>query len=237
MEGSKIMESSDNELSNVFHEEIPEESFPSEKEKGNEAYYNKEFENAIEHWLRAYRSCKYILSKKVYAQAPEKECKIKTLKMQLDTNLSIAYLKLKEYSNSIYYSDQALAYNPKNIKALHHKSEALFEICEYKACIDCVNSALEIEPNNSIFKKIKYNALLKQRKYIYKTKKMGEILFNNKREENTEKGEQNLICFLLNSIVKIPSAIIKYKFRERISKIISTICPLRFISRFKNKIK
>ncbi|KAK6589954.1 TPR repeat-containing [Cryptosporidium xiaoi] len=232
MEEPQISESFDSESSDIFSKKIPEESFPSAKEKGNEAYYNKEFEKAIEHWLRAYRSCKYILSKKVYDEAPEKEDEIRTLKMQLDTNISMAYLKLGDYTNSIYYSDQALAYNPKNIKALHHKSEALFEMCEYKACIDCVNLALEIEPNNYVFKKIKYNALLKQRRYINKTKKMGELLFNNKRGENIENKKLNLIvCFLLNSILKLRRAITKYKFREKISRIVSIICP-RIINRF-----
>ncbi|KAJ1608923.1 TPR repeat protein [Cryptosporidium canis] len=150
---------------------------PSAKEKGNEEYNNKEYEKAIEHWLRAYRSCCYILSKNVYSDVPEKDKEIRVLKMQLDTNLSIAYLKLQDYSNAIHYANKALEYEPSNLKALHHKSVALFELCEYQTCIDCTEIALKTEPNNSLFKKIRYEAALKQKQYISKSKRIVSFRF------------------------------------------------------------
>lgn len=138
----------------------------------NKEYNNKEYEKAIEHWLRAYRSCCYILSKNVYSGMPEKEREIMVLKMQLDSNLSIAYLKLHDFQNAIHYANKALEYDPNNLKALHHKSTALFEMCEYQQCIKCAEIALKVEPDNYVFKKIRYDATLKQKQYVSKSKKM-----------------------------------------------------------------
>lgn len=135
-------------------------------------YNNKEYEKAIENWLRAYRSCCYILSKNVYSEMPDKDREIRVLKMQLDSNISLAYLKLKDYSNSIHYANKALEYEPNNLKALHHKSQALFELSEYKQCIECADIALKIEPDNIVFKKVRRNALLEQKRYISKSKKI-----------------------------------------------------------------
>lgn len=103
---------------------------------------------------------------------PEKDREIRVLKMQLDSNLSIAYLKLHDYLNAIHYANKALEYEHNNLKALHHKSMALFELCEYQQCIECAEIALKIEPNNYLFKKIRHDAILKQKQYISKSKRI-----------------------------------------------------------------
>ncbi|CUV05703.1 unnamed protein product [Cryptosporidium hominis] len=103
---------------------------------------------------------------------PDKDKEIKVLKMQLDSNLSIAYLKLQDYPNAIHYANKALEYESNNLKALHHKCIALFELSEYKQCVECADIALNVEPNNVVFKKVRYNALLKQKQYISKSKKI-----------------------------------------------------------------
>ncbi|KAH8584217.1 TPR repeat [Cryptosporidium sp. chipmunk genotype I] len=201
---------------------------PSAKEKGNEEYNNKEYEKAIEHWLRAYRSCCYILSKNVYSEMPEKEKEIRVLKMQLDSNLSIAYLKLQDYPNTIHYANKALEYEPNNLKALHHKSRALFELSEYKQCVECADIALKVEPDNIVFKKVRHNALLKQKQYISKSKKISEALFKNSKanEKSVGKPKQYLIKTLMDYFDLFFNSKVGKNFTNTISK----LCPTRVVN-------
>ncbi|KAK9173036.1 Tetratricopeptide repeat [Cryptosporidium meleagridis] len=203
---------------------------PTAKEKGNEEFNNKEYEKAIEHWLRAYRSCCYILSKNVYSEMPDKDKEIKVLKMQLDSNLSIAYLKLQDYPNAIHYANKALEYEPNNLKALHHKCIALFELSEYKQCVECADIALKVEPNNVVFKKVRYNAILKQKQYISKSKKISEALFKNSEanKESVEKPKQ----YLSKVLVECFDLFFNSKIGRNFINIISKICPIRVVSTF-----
>ncbi|KAF7459247.1 TPR repeat-containing protein [Cryptosporidium felis] len=184
-----------------------EELSPSVKEKGNEV---------------------------VCLKTPEKEKEIRILKMQLDTNLSIAHLKLEDYSNAIHYAEKALEYDSCNLKALHHKSQALYQLSEYELCTECVELALKIEPENVIFKKLQRNALLKQRQYISKTRKISKKLFNGSTmKESTDYITNN--NSLKNLFMKYCYLFLNSKIGNCVMNIISKIIPIRPLSRFRKK--
>lgn len=94
------------------------------------------------------------------------------MKLQIENNLAMGYLKLKDYKTAIKYADSVLSSEHKNIKALYRKAEALFYTLEYKLCIETLEFALKIEPENTALKKLHYYALKELSKYQTKSRKM-----------------------------------------------------------------
>ncbi|OII77570.1 TPR repeat-containing protein [Cryptosporidium andersoni] len=195
---------------------------PNAKDQGNEAYSLGEFNKAIELWLRAYRSCCYILDKKIYETQPDKLEDVQCMKLQIENNLAMGYLKLKDYKTAIKYADSVLSSEHKNIKALYRKAEALFYTLEYKLCIETLEFALKIEPENTALKKLHYYALKELSKYQTKSRKMSKAIIKNisgNSDECIRKSTRLFNCQLFISI---------YEYIKAFNcRIMSKICPTR----------
>lgn len=53
------------------------------------------------------------------------------LAVQLRSNLSLTYLKNKDYDNCIKHANDVLTRNPHNVKLLHRRAVAYIEIGEF----------------------------------------------------------------------------------------------------------
>ncbi|NXN81579.1 TOM34 protein, partial [Bombycilla garrulus] len=98
------------------------------KEEGNEFVKKGNHKKAVE---------KYSESLKLY-----KEC-------ATYTNRALCYLALKQYKEAAQDCTEALKLDPKNVKALYRRAQALKELKDYKSSIADLKSLLKTEPKNT----------------------------------------------------------------------------------------
>ncbi|NXR08612.1 TOM34 protein, partial [Semnornis frantzii] len=65
------------------------------------------------------------------------------------TNRALCYLSLKQYKEAVQDCTEALRLDPKNIKALYRRAQALKELKDYKSSIADIKSLLKTEPKNT----------------------------------------------------------------------------------------
>ncbi|XP_055669693.1 mitochondrial import receptor subunit TOM34 [Falco peregrinus] len=65
------------------------------------------------------------------------------------TNRALCYLTLQQYKEAVQDCTEALRLDPKNIKALYRRAQALKELKDYKSSIADIKSLLKTEPKNT----------------------------------------------------------------------------------------
>jgi tetratricopeptide (TPR) repeat protein len=78
-----------------------------------------------------------------------------------------ALIRLCKYADAIYFYDQELRNDPKNVEILLNKGSALAKMRFYDAAIMHYDSALSIQPNNYMALNNKANALANLGNYEY----------------------------------------------------------------------
>lgn len=101
----------------------------SEKEKGNEAFYAKDFEEADAYYSRS-----------LHYRADDPSCW---------ANRGLSRLKLNNAKGALEDCEMALAINPRYMKALHRKGKALYELARYEDAVQCFQLALMESPGNT----------------------------------------------------------------------------------------
>merc|ERR1719335_1117675 len=101
----------------------------SEKEKGNEAFYAKDFEEAEAYYARS-----------LHYRPDDPSCW---------ANRGLARLKLDNPAGALEDCEHALAINPRYMKALHRKGKALYELQRYEEAVQCFQLALMESPGNT----------------------------------------------------------------------------------------
>merc|ERR1711959_463745 len=101
----------------------------SEKEKGNEAFYSKDYEEAEAYYARS-----------LHFQPDDPSCW---------ANRVLARLKLDNAAGALEDCEHALAINPRYMKALHRKGKALYELQRYEEAVQCFQLALMESPGNT----------------------------------------------------------------------------------------
>ncbi|NXF91330.1 TOM34 protein, partial [Eubucco bourcierii] len=65
------------------------------------------------------------------------------------TNRALCYLSLKQYKEAVQDCTEGLRLDPKNVKALYRRAQALKELKDYKSSIADIKSLLKTEPKNT----------------------------------------------------------------------------------------
>ncbi|NXW22145.1 TOM34 protein, partial [Circaetus pectoralis] len=65
------------------------------------------------------------------------------------TNRALCYLTLKQYKEAVQDCTEALRLDPKNVKALYRRAQALKELKDYRSSIADIKSLLKTEPKNT----------------------------------------------------------------------------------------
>ncbi|NXM69648.1 TOM34 protein, partial [Serilophus lunatus] len=65
------------------------------------------------------------------------------------TNRALCYLTLKQYKEAAQDCTEALKLDPKNVKALYRRAQALKELKDYKSSIADIKTLLKTEPKNT----------------------------------------------------------------------------------------
>lgn len=101
----------------------------SEKEKGNEAFYSKDYEEAEAYYSRSLQFC---------ADDPSAWA-----------NRALVRLKLERPEAALEDCNHSLALNPRYMKALHRKGKALYELQRYEGAVKAFQDALIQAPGNT----------------------------------------------------------------------------------------
>lgn len=101
----------------------------SEKEKGNEAFYAKDWEEAEAYYSRSLH--------------------FGTDDPSTWANRALVRLKLEKAAAALQDCDHALELNPRYMKALHRKGKALHELKRYEEAVRCFQLALAESPGNT----------------------------------------------------------------------------------------
>lgn len=101
----------------------------TEKEKGNEAFFSKDFAEAEAYYTRS-----------LYYKADDPSTW---------ANRALVRLKMKKAKGALEDCEHALALNPHHMKALHRKGKALHELERYEEAVKYFQLALAESPGNS----------------------------------------------------------------------------------------
>jgi len=101
----------------------------SEKEKGNEAFYAKDFEEAEAYYSRS-----------LHYRADDPSCW---------ANRALARMKLGNPSGALEDCEHALAINDRYMKALHRRGKALYDLGRYEEAVQSFQLALIESPGNT----------------------------------------------------------------------------------------
>merc|ERR1712072_1682228 len=101
----------------------------SEKEKGNEAFYSKDYEEAEAYYSRS-----------LHFRADDPSCW---------ANRALSRLKLDNPAGALEDCEHALAMNSRYMKALHRKGKALYELGRYEEAVQSFQLALMESPGNT----------------------------------------------------------------------------------------
>jgi len=101
----------------------------SEKEKGNEAFYSKDYAEAEAYYARS-----------LHFRPDDPSCW---------ANRGLSRLKLDNARGALEDCEHALAINPRYMKALHRKGKALYELERYEEAVQSFQLALMESPGNT----------------------------------------------------------------------------------------
>eukprot|EP00930_Biecheleria_cincta_P067516 TRINITY_DN5415_c0_g1_i2.p1 TRINITY_DN5415_c0_g1~~TRINITY_DN5415_c0_g1_i2.p1 ORF type:complete len:514 (-),score=136.28 TRINITY_DN5415_c0_g1_i2:75-1616(-) len=101
----------------------------TEKEKGNEAFYSKDYEEAEAYYSRSLHYC------------PDDP--------STWSNRALVRLKLEQPAKALQDCEHALALNSSYMKALHRKGKALYELQRYEEAVKAFQLALLESPGNT----------------------------------------------------------------------------------------
>jgi len=101
----------------------------TEKEKGNEAFYAKDYEEAEAYYSRSLKFC-------------ADDC-------STWANRALVRLKLEKLEAALQDCEESLRLNPRYMKALHRKGKALHELKQYEDAVHCFQAALAVSPGNT----------------------------------------------------------------------------------------
>ena len=85
---------------------------------------------------------------KEYSPNPELEI-LKSIKSSCNLNLALCYFRLKRFADAVTATDKVLDTSPQNEKALYRKALALSELHNHEQSVECLNTLIEIYPNNT----------------------------------------------------------------------------------------
>merc|ERR1719321_725056 len=101
----------------------------TEKEKGNEAFYARDYEEAEAYYTRS-----------IHYNPTDASCW---------SNRALVRLKVGKPQEALKDCNKALEVNPKYMKAWHRKGKALCELHDYEDAITCFQKAMALSPGNT----------------------------------------------------------------------------------------
>lgn len=144
---------------------------------------NSDYKRAIEHYNKALFAIKLLLEDQSINVGEEYAVKvIEEVDIPVNSNLTLCYLKEKDYHGVIKHASKLLELDENNVKILYRRGMAYTYLMEFDKAKNDLLKASKLEPNNKqiaegvkIFKEKKYE-------YKYNTQKICQKIFDSKNE-------------------------------------------------------
>lgn len=109
---------------------------------------------------------------------PEDVKEVNDMKLTLNLNLALAYLKLENPDQALRYANDALALDENHTKALYRRASVYYEKKNWEAASKDLKKALKDAPEDKAIQKLqeKVDAQIKRQKL--KEKKMAQKMFS-----------------------------------------------------------
>lgn len=154
------------------------------KNEGNEAWKNKNAEEALKKWELA---LDYIDN--------NFDADAQTFKVSVRLNLALVNKNLGNFKKSIEHADIALEIDPQNVKALYRRAQTHIALCEFDLAKADLNAALEKDPDNQDIKNELKSLDFKIREFHKKEKSMFNKMFSKglyiDEQEKTDYSDPN----------------------------------------------
>lgn len=152
------------------------------KEKGNQAYKEKNYSEAKKHYKSALD----------YLEIESEECK--ELKCSVHLNLSITHFMLKEFSDSKEQATKCLESKPgdqQKVKAYYRRAVGHIGLCDYEEGKKDLMAGLELDPQNEAIKEELRSLKRKMAEAKQKERQLFGRLFEQRYyEEEKKEGEK-----------------------------------------------
>lgn len=142
------------------------------KEEGNELFRDGNHKHAAARYVKALTH-----ASKFYDLSEADKEEVNAIKLSLYLNIAQCYLKMENYSKTVANCNEALALEPKNVKALYRRAVAYEKEKKLEEAAEDVKAALLIAPQDRAIAKLDERLKLCLRRQLDKEKKMWSKAF------------------------------------------------------------
>jgi len=142
------------------------------KKEGGELFSDGNFKFAAARYAKALSHCA-----KFVDLGPDDQVEVNEVKLTLNLNLALAYLKMQNPDQALRYSNDALAIDENHTKALYRRASVYYEKKNWDGASKDLKKALKNAPEDKAIMKLqeKVDAQIKRQKM--KEKKMAQKMF------------------------------------------------------------
>ncbi|KAL3674215.1 hypothetical protein V7S43_000173 [Phytophthora oleae] len=142
------------------------------KEEGNELFRDGNHKHAAARYVKALTH-----ASKFFDLAEADKAEVNAIKLSLYLNLAQCYLKMENYSRAVANCNDALALEPKSVKALYRRAVAYEKENKLEEAAEDVKAALAIAPQDRAVVKLDERLKARLRRQLDKEKKMWSKAF------------------------------------------------------------
>ncbi|KAF4322031.1 hypothetical protein JM18_002296 [Phytophthora kernoviae] len=137
------------------------------KEEGNELFRDGNHKHAAARYVKALSH-----TSKFFDLNEADQAEVNTIKLSLYLNLAQCYLKMENYTRAVANCQEALALDPKSVKALYRRAVAYEKENKLDLAADDIKQALDLAPQDRAVVKLDERVKLRLRRQLDKEKKM-----------------------------------------------------------------
>eukprot|EP00578_Thalassiosira_sp_NH16_P020580 CAMPEP_0181097932 /NCGR_PEP_ID=MMETSP1071-20121207/11839_1 /TAXON_ID=35127 /ORGANISM="Thalassiosira sp., Strain NH16" /LENGTH=777 /DNA_ID=CAMNT_0023180459 /DNA_START=18 /DNA_END=2354 /DNA_ORIENTATION=- len=142
------------------------------KNEANELFSDGNYRHAAARYAKALTHCS-----KFFDLKPEDETEVRAVKMSLNLNMALAYIKLEKLDNALRCCNDVLGLDGKNVKALYRRATVLYQKRKFDDAMKDLKEAEGLSPEDKAVKKLTRlvdQQMVKQKK---KEKAMAKKMF------------------------------------------------------------
>ena len=142
------------------------------KAEANELFSHKNYRHAAARYVKALSHCA-----KFFDLTPDQDEEVKAVKLSLNLNLALAYVKLENFPNALRAANEALAIDENSTKALFRRSSIYYEQKKFDEAKKDITKALKAAPEDTACKKLSARIDQQLKRQKDKQKKMAKKMF------------------------------------------------------------
>jgi FK506-binding protein 8 len=143
----------------------------SKRERGNYLYSRNECARAIDVYLKAIKMID--TTSELHSEDPSTLQDLLEMRVKCFNNLAAAQLKMENWDDALFSTNQVLRVQPSNVKALFRKGKCLVNKGDHETAIVVLRKAAKLEPNTKIIQQ----ELSRLEKWTSKQKKSQKAMY------------------------------------------------------------